>query len=451
MRIAQGQAHAAHAQCRIRLVLEDQAGAVGLVGAQVQGADGHRQATHAKDKVAVGKELLLLAGRVTALQEEEFGAEQTDAGGTEGSRAGDVGGHFRIRMQVDLDAVEGACFGIAQARAALVLLRDIALPLPIAGQILRGGVGDDIAAVAIDQDEIAITQVRQRLVRADHHRQAQRARQDGAVRQRAAAGKDEAEHAMFGKRHEFGRGHRVADQDLADARGELAFLDAGFAAQGTLHATDDMLDVLAPAAQVGIIHGLEHGNQAVALHLQRRTGAEAAILDQVVQAIDEFGISENQAVRIDELGDFAGERAAELVAQDLQFGARQRQRIVDARQLGGDIGLRERRVVDEEAARLFEASASERHAARCSAAFEYQSHAGSFSLKCTVLTPWIPRLPVLPGDYWPSSNLRSNRSTRAFIADSSSGPSARKVSTAPSPAASIITPMMLLALTSLPR
>ena len=85
--------------------------------------------------------------------------------------------------------------------------------------------------------------------------------------------------------------------------------------------------------------------------------------DQLVQAVDEFGVLQDQAVCIDEFRNLARQRSCQLVTQATQFVARAGERIVQSLQFPGDLGLFQRCFVDQEAARLLEASASKRHAA----------------------------------------------------------------------------------------
>ncbi len=76
-------------------------------------------------------------------------------------------------------------------------------------------------------------------------------------------------------RHVGGR-ERVGDQNLADTCGQFAFFHAGLALQGGNDAADDLVDVFHAAAQIGVVHGLEHAGETIALFLQRSTGAIAA-------------------------------------------------------------------------------------------------------------------------------------------------------------------------------
>ena len=83
--------------------------------------------------------------------------------------------------------------------------------------------------LAVDQDQVVVVDLRERFVRADHHRQAQlRARIALCDSELPAVG-DDAEHAVFGQLHQLRRRDAYRRRGSADARGELAFLGAGFA------------------------------------------------------------------------------------------------------------------------------------------------------------------------------------------------------------------------------
>src|SRR5690606_27450190 len=106
------------------------------------------------------------------------------------------------------------------------------------------------------------------------------------------------------------------------------------------------------------------------------------------------------------------------------------ERLVETRDLHRHLCGRDIAIVDVEMGRMDQARPPEGHPARAGLAL--QDDTGSRR-------------------HWPSSKRRANRSAAASIAAASSGPSRRNSTLLPNPAASIITPMMLLALTSRPR
>src|SRR3546814_16427843 len=68
----------------------DLAAAVGLVGAEVQSANGDRAAGHAQHQIAIVAELRFFVGQFGAVNEHAFGPVQADASCTHGVRFGDV-------------------------------------------------------------------------------------------------------------------------------------------------------------------------------------------------------------------------------------------------------------------------------------------------------------------------------------------------------------------------
>jgi hypothetical protein len=272
------------------------------------------------------------------------------------------------------------------------------------------------------REHVAVVDLQQRLRGTDDEWQVQAAREDRAVRERAAARGDHRHHALGLQLRELGRRDVVGDEDVA---GE-AFHGRGAAMQRGVDAADDLVDVVDAAAQVRIVHVLEDVRDAVALQAQCVVRGEAAHADQVVEALQQFGVVEEQCVQVEEFADFLRERAmqahaqhAHFLAHDIDGGVQAIEFDVD--RLGGDAFF-----ADVQHMRQPDPGAAERAAAR---------------------GPMPGQdLPHQP----PSSNRRSNSSETAAAASASSSPSTRSVTGVPWPAASSITPMMLLAFTSRP-
>src|SRR5690606_563891 len=193
--------------------------------------------------------------------------------------------------------------------------------------------------------------------------------------------------------------------------------------QGGMDATDDMVDVLDAAAEVGVVHALEHGGQPVALDPQRVVGAVALPGDQAIETLKQFGIVEQQRVEVEELADLAGQGAVQARAHLAQLRAHHADRLVQARDLGRHGGSRDALLRDFQRVRLAHACPAQGVAPRSALAGEQLAHQLS------------------------SSKRRSNSAHTASAAAASSAPSTRSVTAVPVPAASSITPMMLLALT----
>jgi len=307
-------------------------------------------------------------------EEQELGTVQAHAVGAAGARQRHVGGGLGVRQQGDLHAVAGARGRVRQLGQPPAFGGRLALPGAVAREILRGRVHDHLAALGIEQDQVVVVDVGQRVAGAHQHRQAEAARQDRAVRVRAAGAGHHAEQAVAGQLRHVTRRDAVGDQDLAHARGQLAFFRAGLPLQCGDHPVDHLLDVLLAAAQVGVVHRLEYRGQPVALFLQRGAGAVAADPHQVVQPAQQLGVVQQQAVRVDELVDLARQRAVQLAAQLAQFLARGVQRLVQLGQLALDLLLGQRAGIDRIAAGLHQPRAAERHAARGDGAGEEVSH-----------------------------------------------------------------------------
>jgi hypothetical protein len=211
----QREAHATQAKRGIGFVAQGQAGAVGLVRAQVQRADRDRSSAHAEHDIAVGAELFFLVRQFVALQEQEFGAVQADAGGAQRVRFGDVLARLGIRIEVDVHRVDGARGFAAQAMQFPALADVLALARAMRAQVGRAGLGHHQAAAAIDDQRVAVVDPEQGAGHADDEWQVQAAGEDGAVRQRAAGGGDDRNHALRLQLREFGGGDVVGDEDLA--------------------------------------------------------------------------------------------------------------------------------------------------------------------------------------------------------------------------------------------
>ena len=133
------------------------------------------------------------------------------------------------------------------------------------------------------------------------------------MRQRTALRYQHRDHAAFGQLRQFRRCHGVADQHIAGQADHGAVVWPGL--QCGLHPADQVFDVLAPRAQIGIVHRLEDRRQPVALQLQRVRGAVVFVADHAGDAGEQFRIVQQQRVDIEEFAQFRGQRAVQLIAQ----------------------------------------------------------------------------------------------------------------------------------------
>jgi hypothetical protein len=351
--------YTADAERRVRLAAHRDAGSVGLVGTEVERAQGHRAAAHAQHQVAVGEELRFLVRGLAALQEKELGAIQTDAGRAHRECLGDIVAGFGIRLQADVDAVAAARGRTFQARQRALLALVFAALAVVARQIARIRLDHDFAGGRVDQQRIAIVHLRQRLVGADDQRQVQAAREDGAVRQRAALRGHHGHHAAFDQLGKFGRRHRIGDQHFAGDAGNCVCA-IGASMQGCVDAADHVVEVFAAAAQVRVVDAVEDRCQPVALQLQRVVGAVAAGADEVVQAEQQFGVIEDQRMQVEELAQLMGDRPMQPLAHAQQLGPRHVQRLVQPFDLDFDRTLGNVLCTDFKLLRLTQARPAQR-------------------------------------------------------------------------------------------
>src|SRR5690606_34106156 len=153
-------------------------------------------------------------------------------------------------------------------------------------------------------------------------------------------------------------------------------------------------------------------------------GRVAAFADQVVEAVQQFRVVEQQRVQVEELADLLRQRAMQARAQAVHLGADDADRVVQALEFGIDV--LDLFLGDLEYVRQAYPGPPQRAAAGGTLAGQLPPHQPS------------------------SSNRRANSSAMASAAAASSSPSTRNNTGVPWPAASSITPMMLLALTSRP-
>src|SRR5690606_31395363 len=199
---------------------------------------------------------------------------------------------------------------------------------------------------------------------------------------------------------------------------------AEVAVQRRVDAVDDLVDVVDAAAQVIVVHALEHRGQAVALQAQGIVGRIVAVADQVVEAMQQFRVVEQQRVQVEEFADLLRQCAMQARAQAVHFGADDADRVVQSFEFGIDVV--DPFLGDLQYVRQANPGPPQRAAARGPLAGQLSPHQPS------------------------SSNRRAKSSAMASAAAASSSPSTRSSTGVPWPAASSITPMMLLALTSRP-
>ena len=331
--LAQAQAHRAQPERGAGAGRRRRRGAERLVGAEVEGADGDGQPAHGAHHARVGAVLLLLGGRRPAAGEEELGAVEPDAGGTDAARRLHVGGELDVGAQHHLEAVARACGLALQAPQGAARAVLAAAPAARLGQQAAVGARDHGTHAAVHDQGLAVAQQRQRPARAHHARQPQAAGEDGSVRERPAALGHERGRIASGQ-----QGHRGGIEVRADhhrARRRLGAVAVGARLPGeqTLHPRHHLVDVHAPRTQVGVVHRLEGRGERSALELERPLRRPALAPDALERRARQRRVGQHEPVRLEEGAHLAGERARQAPPQGLDLGGGRAQGGTQARHL----------------------------------------------------------------------------------------------------------------------
>ncbi len=223
-----------------------------LVRAQVERADRHRLAAHALGDAAVRLELLVLGRQALAIEEQELGAEEADAGRAVLERLRQVARQLDVRLELDLDAVDRRRGLRDEPLQPRPLERELALLQPVLGQHRLVRVDDDDVVRAVDDQELVLADQLPRVVRRDDRGHREAPRDDRRVRRRAAdVGEKRREPVLLELDH-VGRREVVRDQDrvLLGARRRDGPRLAQQALQDPL---DDLHDVGLALAQIRVV------------------------------------------------------------------------------------------------------------------------------------------------------------------------------------------------------
>ena len=368
----------------------------GLVGADIDGADGHRQALHAFDGLAVGQVLLVLVGQLAiAAHEQKFAAEQPHAHRAGLDRAQRVVGHFDIGQQLDALPVQRQRRGVAQAVEPLALEFALALLEAVFGQDDGRRIDDQHAGIAVDDHPVVLLDQLAGAARADHRRNVHAARDDGGVRGTAAhvggkAGKQtllELQHV--GRRNVVRHQHqrhieRVVEQQVllrlpAAAAGPRRALAGRLQRRGrAFHvaqdALDDLLQVGFALAQIGVLHLVELTRNQFVLRGQRPFGVVVALGDPVLDAADQHFVLQQHQVHVEQRGDFMRRVLGQVVLQTHDFFHDRIARQPDARNLVIGGGRVDEVMADIGPARRHQHRTANRHAARHRQAVDGERH-----------------------------------------------------------------------------
>ena len=301
-----------------------------LVVAQIEGADGHRPAFHALDHLAVGFELLVFAGHLALLEEDEFGTQEADAFRAVFQRQRHFMRAFDIGQQFDLDLVERRCprsFQEAQLRAVdfeLALLELVFLQHP------RIGIDDDHAVRAVDDQRFLVMDQLTRIVQAEYRRNVHAAGQNGRVRGRATRVGDEGGKIVFAEGDHVGWREVMRDDNQVFALDALAQTPAGMAGQFAHHPFDYLAHVIAALTQIDVVDFLELFDQEAHLLDNRPFGVTTPLTDDLPGNFGKFRVGENHQVQVDKGAEVGSGHAGLEIGKILTDG---RQRRIETRHL----------------------------------------------------------------------------------------------------------------------
>ncbi len=312
-----------------------------LVGAQVERANRHWQAVHARGHGPVSLELLVLGRQSLAIEKQELGAEEPDARRAVFQDLAHVVGQLDIREQLDAHAVDRLGGLAAKTLQLLPLEIELALLQPVFGEHRTIGVDDHHTALAVHDQHFAVADQLPRVVRRDDRGHVETARDDRRMRGHAAqVGEERAIAVVLELDHVRGR-EVVRDEDRL-LLGHRRRQRTGFAHQALQHPLADLDDVRLAFAQVRVFDLLELLDQDAHLLGERPLGVAALLV-------------QDHPVDVQKRAEFAGHVAAgHRRVEALQFLLDFLDREAEARNLGLDlrrwnvvVSDLERRVRDE--------------------------------------------------------------------------------------------------------
>ncbi len=304
-----------------------------LVRAEVERADRHRLAFHPGGDGAVRLELLVLGRQPLAVQEEELGAEQTDAHRAVVERLREIAGKLDVGLELDREAIErgrGLRLQPAQLRAPEL---ELALLQPVLGENRLVRIDDDDVIRPVEDQELVFTDQRAAVVGGRHRRDGEAPRDDRRVRRHAAQVRDEARVSVRLELDDVGGRQIVRDQDrvLFGARRNER---AGLAEQALQHALDDLDDVGLALAQVGVLDLLELSDEHVHLLRERPLGVAVLLGDDALRFLGKRGVRENHRVHVEDGAELRRRVAgSHRAVQPFELGAHFRERVVEASDL----------------------------------------------------------------------------------------------------------------------
>ena len=370
--------------------------------------------------------MLALVGGFRAIHIEVLGTIEADAGCAHGQHRLEVLGQLDVGLQDHGNAV--LCPG--RRPLELAELGEISPLLALQTLVILEGPGIGIqhhhTLAPVDDEHIVLAHIAARLVQGHDTRDPEAARQDRGVRGGPAVLGHEGRDPVVLHDHGVGRGQIVGDDDVSGepavgdlvAQGPLVLEDA-------LDAVDHVVHVVLAGAEVGVVHLLEYRDQGVALQPQGPFGVATALADEARRLLAQRRVFQHQDVGIDEGRDVGGRAPRDVPADGAQLLARQHRGLVEAphlvfHELPRDAVLADLELVPNQDMRLTDGD------------------------------PPGDSGPVERDAHSPSPKRSQIKDSSRRTASCSSLPLAEMAISLPRWAASIMTPMMLLPLTSRP-
>ena len=283
----------------------------------IEGADSHHPSGHAGDDLRQGFILGVFVGEVLPVHEEELGPQQAHTLGPGGQRMVDLARKFQVRLEDHLLLVRRLRRNLAQPVQGPGLPLQLLAERPVIGQPFSGGMDDDPAVRAIDDDRVAVLNVAYQIRHAEHRGKTQRPGHDGGMALRPAQGGRETGDPRRVHQRGVGRRDLLGDDDAVGVqRFEACQIALGQPAHDPIA---DLSYVLRSRAQIGIVHFGEILGDRCDLGHDRRLGVTPILGDAGFDAADKTRGLQHLPVRIEQIAQLLGRRAVERKGLRLQL------------------------------------------------------------------------------------------------------------------------------------
>src|SRR3982751_2201643 len=393
-----------------------------LVAAHIERADHNRSTTEGFDDVLIRAILLFLVGHRRAANDQKFGAHQPH------TLCAAVRGELRFLGQIDVGAqrhpvaVERYGFGGGECLQLLVLYGLDRAPVAVRLDLAGGRVDDEYARGAVEDDVFVSVQDLRRVTQTYDSGKAEGSRENRDVRRSRSRVSGDSDDCLAIELHGQARSPIVRDEDLVGSFGQIDRIVIGKAEQYRQNPDVDIDQIAHSLAQ----HRSRVSRELLAPLEQHQVesffGAEV-LMNELLYLPQQLSFLEDRQLHVE---------VCRLFRSGVLLGARAYlpqpraglfERVVEPFDLGGN------RLVENDAV------PDVRH-------FPAQQGHGAVNDSGRSRHPGEGLRPQR------SPNLLAITVDNASSAASASSPTARRMTVAPNSAASIITPMMLFALTS---